>query len=125
MNRRDPDPMDLQTTAAARELFEQASRRLDPATALRLREARRTALAGNGQRRPGLAWGMPAGAFAATVMAVGLAWWWPGNEGTVPTGNIAETPVSQAELDALLDEDPDFYAWLAEAPVAMNDGGRR
>ncbi|KAA2284176.1 hypothetical protein [Arenimonas fontis] len=118
MNRRDPNPPD------ARALFERASARLDPATAARLREARRAALAGIGRPRRS-ALGLPAAAFATTVLALGLAWWWPGRDAGPPAAFDPAAP-SQAELEALLvEEDADFYAWLAEAPVATNGGERR
>ena len=120
MNRRDPESKTA-PALPARELFEQASRRLDPGTATRLRDARRAALAGPG-RRPAPAWGLPAGAFAAAVLALGLAWWWPGHPAG-PSAPLADAP-GPAELEALLDEEPEFYAWLADAPVAMNEGVR-
>jgi len=106
---------------APRALFERASERLDQGMAFRLRRAREAALQGRPARRP--AWGVPAGAFAAAVLALGLAWWLP----TTQPGPSAVGPDSLAveDIDALVvAEDAELYAWLAEAPVAAPGGPR-
>lgn len=103
-----------------RALFERASERLDQGTAFRLRRAREAALQARPEKRP--AWGVPAGAFAAAVLALGLAWWLPGREATAP---IEPGALAGEDIDALvLAEDAELYAWLAEAPVAA-PGGRQ
>ncbi|WP_374603941.1 hypothetical protein [Arenimonas sp.] len=105
-----PDP----TTDRARDLFDRASDRLDQGTAFRLRRARETALrpapaALSGRRL----W--PAGAVAASVMALGLAWWLPRGDLEAP----ATAALASEEVESLvLAEDAELYAWLAEAPVA-------
>ena len=100
-----------------RALFERASERLDQGTAFRLRRAREAALQARPAKRP--AWGVPAGAFAAAVLALGLAWWLPGPSPTAPDALAVE------DIDALVvAEDAELYAWLAEAPVAA-PGGRQ
>ena len=103
-----------------RALFERASERLDHGMAFRLRRAREAAL--QAPARPARAWGVPAGAFAAAVLALGLAWWLPGR----PAGTLATPdPLAGEDIEALvLAEDAELYAWLAEAPVAV-PGDRR
>lgn len=117
MTRHDPE------STGPRALYSRLADSLDPATAGRLRAARREALAGPrpGSRRIG-AW--PAGAFAAAVLAAGLAWWLPGTP-TAPTSPAIVALPDAVEIDALMvEEDPEFYAWLADAPVATSRGGR-
>lgn len=106
-----PDPI----TPRARELFDRASAGVDHGMAFRLRRARQAAQqparALPGQRL------LPAGAFAAAVLALGLAWWLPQRPST---GETPADPLAASEVDALVvEEDPDLYAWLAEAPVAV------
>ena len=105
----------------ARDLFDRASARVDTGTANRLRRARQAALQATprGHRVTGL---VPVGAFAATVLALGLAWWMPPTPSALPdeTGIAA----SDSEIDGLIaDEDPELYAWLADAPVATRTRG--
>lgn len=108
-------------TPAARDLFERASARVDPGTAHRLRRARQEALQGRPRART-VAGLVPAGAFAAAVLALGLAWWMPQRPDAAP----ADTAVAaaDAEIEGLMtEEDPEIYAWLADAPVATRRGG--
>ncbi|GAB2660184.1 hypothetical protein [Arenimonas aestuarii] len=105
-----PDP----THERARDLFDRASDRLDHGMAFRLRRAREAAL------RPAPAAGgrrlWPAGAAAASILAVGLAWWIPSR--TVPDAP-GTMPLASEEIESLvMAEDAELYAWLAEAPVA-------
>ncbi len=114
MSRHDPG------STGPRALYQRLADSLDPATAGRLRAARREALAGPAPA-PRRGWTLPAGAFAAAVLAAGLAWWLPGAP-TAPTAGVATAP-DAAEIDALVvEEDPEFYAWLADAPVATRRG---
>jgi len=108
-------------TPKARELFDRASERLDQGTAYRLQRAR---LAAQQPRRRSLprTFLLPAGAFAAAVLALGVAWWAPP---TATPGTMDGTLAVDAEIDALVDEDPDLYAWLADAPVAVTATGPR
>lgn len=104
----------------ARVLFARASDRLDQGMAFRLRRARESAL----QARPAAArgWRLPAGAFAAAVLALGLAWWLPGRPWLVPAD---PAPLAGEDVEALVvAEDAELYAWLADAPVAAA-GDRR
>jgi hypothetical protein len=98
--------------APSRELFQQASERLDAGMALQLRQARRRALAGQAPPRTVRRWA-PTGALAAAVLALGLAWWMPPQPAAVVPG------VSAADA-LVLEEDTDLYAWLADAPVATS-----
>ena len=112
MNR--PDPI----AERARTLFGRAADGLDPAMAGRLRQARREALRGE-RRAPSARW-LPAGAFAAAVLALGLAWWLPPR----PAPDAGDV-LSGTEIDELvLAEDADLYVLLADAPVATS-GARR
>ncbi|KFL36761.1 hypothetical protein [Arenimonas donghaensis] len=105
-----PDP----TLDRARDLFARASERLDQGMVFRLRRAREAALRPVPARHGRLLW--PAGAVAASVMALGLAWWLPAR--LDPGSPVAGTLASD-EVEALvMAEDAELYAWLAEAPVA-------
>lgn len=108
MSRPDPIP------DRARDLFDRASERLDQGTAFRLRRAREAALRPAPAALPGRRlW--PAGAVAASVMALGLAWWIPQAGPDSPTA----APLASEEIESLvLAEDAELYAWLADAPVA-------
>jgi len=110
------DPKHENEVLAARALFERASTNLDPAMANRLRLARRAAQAPTPRLRA--AW-VPAGAAMAAVVAVGLAWWLP--EAAVTTPSVADTATDAPPEWIASDEDADLYAWLAEAPVAIDE----
>lgn len=106
-------------TPRARALFDRASDGLDHGIAFRLRRSRLEAQQAGGRPRSRSLL-MPAGALAATVLALGLAVWQPA---TSPASGA--DLAGNAELDALvIDEDPELYAWLAEAPVATRTGPR-
>ena len=111
--------------ARARELFERSVRELDEAAVKRLRLARRAALSAAASPVP--VWRGWAGGFAfASVLALGLAWWWP-RESLAPTAPVATpsvpvpAPASDEPVLAEAGEDADLYAWLGEAPVASDD----
>lgn len=118
----------------ARALYHEASRQLDPATAGRLRAARRTALQAaqaptHHHRMRTL---LPAGALAAVALAA-LMVWQPLQRGNVsaPTAAMSTTAASSAnnELPPDLDgsDDPmlyqnlDFYSWLASTKTRATD----
>ena len=101
-------------------LFEDAARRLDPATANRLRLARRAALAG--EPAPRVPW-LPTLA-AATVLVLGLAWWLPQRLAAPAPATPVAASVDDAAVLSEVDEDTDMYAWLAEAPVASDADGK-
>ena len=108
-----PDP----TLDRARDLFARASDRMDQGMAFRLRRAREAALRPAPAAR-GRLW--PAGAVAASVMTLALAWWLPAQLGP---DSPAAMPLANDEVEALvMAEDAELYAWLAEAPVASPGG---
>jgi hypothetical protein len=108
----------------ARELYREAARQLDPATAARLRAARRAALAGVdgsslAQRLLQLL--LPAGAFAAIAFAaLMLSSPVQGPTGSATTGLSpvteadGELPPDAAAADPALYQNLDFYGWLAK-----------
>jgi len=109
------DPEHDDKLPAARALFERASANLDPAMANRLRLVRRAAQSPAPRVRA--AW-VPAGAAMAAFVAVGLAWWLP--EPAATTGAVAGSPMGAPPEWIATDEDADLYAWLGEAPVAID-----
>jgi hypothetical protein len=119
--------LDEGADASPRALFEHSVQRLDLPAGNRLRLARRAALSGAGAHGGhGLGW-RPALA-AAVVLALGLAWWMPTRFGAAPAPAPAPAAIATAAAsdDALISaesDDPDLYAWLAEAPVAADDAG--
>lgn len=108
----------------ARELYREAARQLDPATATRLRAARRAALDGAGgsslaQRLLQLL--LPAGAFAAIAFAalmLSSPVQGPGGKGAGTAVSVGESdtelPPDAAAADPALYQNLDFYGWLAK-----------
>lgn len=106
----------------ARALYREAGRRIDPATARRLRAARREALAAaqvpaHARLVRGL---VPAGAFAALALAV-LMVFSPASNDVAPAQAIhgaqaeadADLPPDLSNTDPTLMQNLDFYDWLA------------
>lgn len=106
----------------AHELYERSTRNLDPATAAHLKVIRREAVAQPSRSRiaPLL---LPAGAFAATLLALALIWRpapdtlqrtsAPNTEATA-TSLAANTDVT----DLAMAQNLNFYGWLAsQAPT--------
>lgn len=105
----------------ARELYLRASRDVDPATAGRLRAARRTALAGP---RESMARRLliPASAFAMVALA-SLIVWQPGGGGNVVDSSAmsqvldneppSDLPPDADSADPTLYQNLQFYSWLA------------
>ena len=115
------------TEARARALFERSVQELDEIAVKRLRLARRSTLASAPE--PGLRWQPWAGVLAAaSVLALGVAWWWP-QASVAPAAPVAATPAVKTPADPGTDEpvlaeageDADLYAWLGEAPVASDE----
>lgn len=110
----------------ARELYREAARQVDPATAARLRAARRAALAGAdgstfAHRLLQLL--LPAGAFAAIAFAaLMLSSPVEGPAGGAARGGVTATasdadfelPPDAAAADPTLYQNLDFYGWLAK-----------
>jgi hypothetical protein len=115
---------DVRIARRARELYREASHRIDPATAGRLRAARREALdsAGTPQRHTAR-WLIPTGAFAAIAFAL-LMVLQPLSHGPAMPTNHAMSTEQSADTDSDLPPDAektdpglyqnlDFYDWLA------------
>jgi hypothetical protein len=105
----------------ARELYQRASREVDPATAGRLRAARRTALLATREshtRRMLL----PTGAFAVIALAAMFAWPTSQHSTRVPSPIVAmssdvdnDLPPDADSADPALYQNLDFYGWLASS----------
>ncbi|MEW9571333.1 hypothetical protein ABQJ54_06195 [Rhodanobacter sp. Si-c] len=118
---------DRQLEQRARELYHEAARRIDPATAGRLRAARREALAGtqHAHRPHHLArWLVPSGACAVIALAALLVWPSAPHPAAEAPTTAAAAAASGGETDNALPPDPeqadpnlyqnlDFYGWLA------------
>ncbi|MDE2086649.1 MAG: DUF3619 family protein [Xanthomonadaceae bacterium] len=113
---------DMPLEQRARGLYHEAARNLDPATAGRLRAARREALAGTRHRTAHhvARWLVPSGACAVIALAALLAWpSAPRPGGTSPTAAVATgeadsvLPPDPEQADPTLYQNLDFYGWLA------------
>lgn len=107
----------------ARALYQEASRHIDPATAGRLRAARRQALeaARPAPSRVASRLLLPAGAFAVLALAT-LMIWQPLRHDHAPSHAASAVPATDADGDLPPDADSadpqlyqnlDFYGWLA------------
>ncbi|WP_266184077.1 hypothetical protein [Dyella humicola] len=109
----------------ARELYREAARHIDPATADRLRAARRKAIESSDRSslsRRLLQLLLPAGAFAAVAFAAlmlsspvqGPAGNSPSSALSSPTAEFdGDLPPDAAAADPTLYQNMDFYGWLA------------
>ena len=117
--------LDKHLERRARELYLEASQRIDPVTAGRLRAARRHALAAAQTPKHHLTrWLIPTGAFAAIALAT-LMVWQPVPHDTLTSPNQAismsgagvdmdtELPPDAEKTDPNLYQNLDFYGWLA------------
>jgi hypothetical protein len=120
MNGHEPEHRDRGSPSLperARQLFELSVTELDAAAGNRLRLLRRTAV--SEQRPPRRRWPAAAATGAAAALLLGLAWWRPASAPTAP----AVPPAAMIEHGELLleaeDDDAELYAWLGDAPVAV------
>jgi len=108
----------------ARALWHEAARRIDPATAGRLRAARREALQSTtAPMRQASRWLIPTGALAAVALAAMMVWQpLPHAPSPVQGGHTTAGPAPEADselppdaeqVDPSLYQNLDFYAWLA------------
>nr|ACA34438.1 hypothetical protein [uncultured bacterium pTW3] len=111
---RDPDAHGIDR--AARAHYRQALAALSPRTRTQLHNRLQAALAGQGRpqppRLPAWSWG----AAAALVLALAFGLRGPGAPEPAPraTAPLAtQTPAATDNAPATLDQDPDFYLWLA------------
>jgi len=120
LNLHDPETL----VRRARTLYQEASRQLDPATAGRLRAARRQALEALHPASPRLASRLllPAGAFAVLALATLMIWQplrhadqaSPHAASAVPaTDADSDLPPDADSADPQLYQNLDFYGWLA------------
>lgn len=104
----------------AHELFVQSCDQLDAGTRMRLREARGNALTGKPPRRK-LPMLLPAGAMAASVLALAVTWHGSGAPPTThqPAAQATTTSTQAVPDNADVDmySDLDFYRWLAQQPA--------
>lgn len=119
MNGHDPDlgtPGPSAGLTESRELFERSVERLDAGTGNRLRLMRRDALAS--ARRPRASWLAPTAAAVSVLLLASLAWWLP----SAPEQTAALPPEILDGGEAVLqgDIDAQMYAWLGDAPVAID-----
>lgn len=106
----------------ARRLFDSAVSGVDAATAARLRAARRAAM--EPRRAPLTRLLVPAGAFAAAALALGLVWHPHAGApaastpaaATVIAGNGSDSLAAADAADLDLYQNLDFYDWLATQP---------
>ncbi len=109
-----------------RELYHEAAQRIDPATAGRLRAARRTALqSAHAPAHRSVRWLIPAGAFAVIALATMMVWQPLSPRRAVPTTMQTvgasdqaadmdnELPPDADKTDPNLYQNLDFYGWLA------------
>ena len=107
----------------AREVWREAARQVDPATAGRLRAARREALQEANSPHPRTAsWVIPTGAVAAIALAAMMVWQPLPHAPSVTQDQLAtsavlepdnELPPDAEQVDPSLYQNLDFYAWLA------------
>jgi len=113
---------DLERRARAR--FAQACETLDSATRRALRQRRQALLASAEPRRRVGGWPLASTGAMATALAIaGAIWLGPGPTRLAPLPAISAEAAQQAaeETAQALDDDPDFYLWLASEPVASDD----
>jgi hypothetical protein len=130
------DLRDERIVRRARALYRDASQRIDPATAGRLRAARRQALeAAKAPVRHTARWLVPTGAFAAIAFAMLMVWQPLSHGPTVPTGQPAgleqsadadsDLPPDAEKTDPNLYQNLDFYGWLAANSASNNQPANR
>jgi hypothetical protein len=130
------DPRDERIVRRARALYRDASQRIDPVTAGRLRAARRQAL--EAATRPAhrtARWLVPTGAFAAIAFAMLMVWQPLSHGPTSPAGQPvsmeqsvdadSELPPDAEKTDPNLYQNLDFYGWLAANSAATDQPANR
>lgn len=100
--------------AAMRQQHAVAATSLSPRTQAQLQQRRRAAMAAQSTREPSrrhFGWPIAASFAAVLALAIGLqVWQQPEPAATAPA--VAD---SDDDLDTVLDENPDFYLWLASS----------
>jgi anti-sigma-K factor RskA len=100
--------------AAMRQSYDAATNRLSARTQAQLQQRRRAASSGQPALEPSrrhFGWPVAASFAAVLALAIGLqVRWQPESTATVPI--VAD---NDDNLDTVLDENPDFYLWLASS----------
>jgi len=121
MNGRDPDHREAGEAAgpaAARDLFERSVERIDVATGNRLRLMRRDALASSMRAPNSTRRWLPAAGLASAALVVTLALLLPREpEPSIASG---QEPIDVSETVFPAEDEAELYAWLGEAPVAVD-----
>jgi hypothetical protein len=104
------DNRDARFDAAMRQLHESAVDRVSGRTRLQLQQAPRTAPATSSARPHRVAWPLAASFAAVLALMVGMQLW---NEPAPAPAAPATVADTDADIDAVLDENPDLYLWLA------------
>ncbi len=110
-------PATARLEQALRDHHATAVARLSPQVRAQLAQRRNAALRGAGAARPG--WNLrplAAGVAMAGVLALGLQLL-PTRDGAAPAEATIAGTAAPAVPNTILDEDPEFYAWLASADV--------
>jgi hypothetical protein len=103
------DNRDARFDAAMRQLHESAVDRVSGRTRLQLQQAPRTP-ATSAARPQRLAWPLAASFAAVLALMVGMQLW---NPPAPAPGGAAAVADADSDIDAVLDENPDLYLWLA------------
>lgn len=101
--------------------FTQACHNLDGATRQELRKRRESALASAKKVRHGWQPLAPAGALATIVAIAGVVWLSPERIPKPPSISAEAAQEAADETAHVLDDDPDFYMWLATEPAASDN----
>ncbi len=120
----------------AKELYRKQAESIDSKTLTALRTARRDAVANGGIQRFSLRWLVPTASVCAAILVAVIVMPYVSPPSKLSTQNsmpivavvdendsmnLAPGDEELIESDeAILDNDPDFYRWLAETPVANN-----
>jgi hypothetical protein len=114
---------------AMRQHHREALARVGPRMQARLRHAREVAArqtrATPARPRTGIGWGLAGATAAVFALAIGMQWFGPMSSDTVPPPDdtiVAADAMLASDVDdvlATLDENPDFYLWLAANDDAL------
>jgi hypothetical protein len=109
------DDRDARFDAAARQLHQAAVRRVPGRTLLQLQQRPAASRAARDDARHRFGWPLAASFAAALALVVGLQL--PRHDAApqaAPT-TVANADADTDDLDTVLDENPDFYLWLASS----------
>lgn len=104
------------------ELYRRQGERVDAATRFELRRIRQAALHGGERRGQRWQWPLAGAALASALLAAVLVW--PTGSGDPAAPTAPPVLALGAGIETELDQDAEFYAWLASAPIAVDEGER-